>query len=119
MQYLLNRGAEDVAQVQKRLSALFVDGLKQIDNLHVYGDFSGPRVNVFALNIGEAESALVSELLWEDFGIATRAGFHCAPLMHKELRTEARGAVRFSLSLFTTEAEIKAALAALRDIAAR
>ena len=119
VQYLLNRGAEDVAQVQKRLSALFVDGLKQIDNLHVYGDFSGPRVNVFALNIGEAESALVSELLWEDFGIATRAGFHCAPLMHKELRTEARGAVRFSLSLFTTEAEIKAALAALRDIAAR
>ena len=76
-------------------------------------------VNVFAVNIGEAEAALVGEILWEEFEMATRAGFHCAPLIHKELHTDKRGIVRFSFSLYTTEEEVRAAAAALKDIAAR
>ena len=56
-------------------------------------------------------------MLMEGWSIATRPGAHCAPLMHRALGTEERGAVRFSFSSFTTEEEIDAGLAALEAVA--
>ena len=119
IQLLLERGEEDIVRTQRELSDLFIKGLQEIPNLTLYADLTRPRVNVFAINIGEAEAALVGEILWEEYAMATRAGFHCAPLIHKELHTDKRGIVRFSFSLFTTKQEVEAALAALRDIAKR
>ena len=60
----------------------------------------------------------VSEILWEDYGIATRAGAHCAPLMHETLGTTEQGVVRFSFSSFNTMEEIKTAIEAIRELAA-
>ena len=57
--------------------------------------------------------------LAQDYGIATRAGAHCAPLMHRALGTEAQGAVRFSFGYFNTAEETDAAIAAVREIAGR
>ncbi|MBQ1430720.1 MAG: aminotransferase class V-fold PLP-dependent enzyme, partial [Firmicutes bacterium] len=61
----------------------------------------------------------VSDILSFEYGIATRPGAHCAPLMHKALGTEAQGAVRFSFSYFNTEEEIEEAIHAVREIAER
>ena len=52
-----------------------------------------------------------------DYGIATRTGAHCAPLMHQALGTEAQGAVRFSFSHFNTEEEIQTGIEAVRELA--
>jgi selenocysteine lyase/cysteine desulfurase len=60
---------------------------------------------------------MVSDLLWEDYEICTRAGAHCAPLMHETLGTAKQGTVRFSFSWFNTEQEVDAAVTALREIA--
>ena len=51
------------------------------------------------------------------WGIATRPGAHCAPLMHEALGTAEQGIVRLSTSWFTTENEVDAAVAAIREIA--
>jgi selenocysteine lyase/cysteine desulfurase len=59
----------------------------------------------------------VGAILDGDFGIAVRAGLHCAPLVHQDLSTLEKGAVRFSLGPFTTEAEIDAAVAAMTAVA--
>lgn len=101
------------------LGDYFYQELKKIDGLTVYGDFSGPRVDVFSINIKDAESAIVSDLLWEEFEIATRPGYHCAPLMHEALGTADRGTVRLSFSSFTTKAEVDTVLAALQNLALR
>jgi selenocysteine lyase/cysteine desulfurase len=77
----------------------------------------GPHTAVCALNIRDRDPAWVADELSETYGIATRAGAHCAPLMHRALGTEGRGAVRFSFSYFTTEDEIDAAIDALGEIA--
>ena len=37
------------------------------------------RAPLVALNIRNEDAGKVSEILWEDYGIATRAGAHCAP----------------------------------------
>ena len=101
------------------LGDYFYRELKKIDGLTIYGDFSGPRVDVFSINIKDAESAIVSDLLWEEFEIATRPGYHCAPLMHEALGTADRGTVRLSFSSFTTKAEVDTVLAALQNLALR
>ncbi|MBR3385149.1 MAG: aminotransferase class V-fold PLP-dependent enzyme, partial [Atopobiaceae bacterium] len=51
------------------------------------------------------------------YDICTRAGAHCAPLMHKALGTERQGAVRFSFSHLNTEDEVDAGIQALVEIA--
>lgn len=107
---------QQLRQKQADLNARFLQGLRSIPGLVIYGDFSRPRVPVFAVNFPGAESAVVSDMLWETYGIATRPGFHCAPLLHESLGTKQQGAVRFSLSSFTTEEDLEAALVALKKI---
>ena len=70
-----------------------------------------------ALNIRDYDSSEVSDELSCTYGIATRPGAHCAPLMHGALGTRQQGAVRFSFSHFNTEEEIRTAIEAVRKIA--
>lgn len=102
---------------QQELADIFVSGIQCIPHITLYGDFTKPRVGVYALNIGDADAAVVSDVLWTAYGMAVRAGFHCAPLMHRSLHTDVQGAVRFSFSSFTTREEVQAAVQALREIA--
>ena len=62
------------------------------------------------------DSAEVSDFLAVEYGIATRPGAHCAPLMHQALGTVNQGAVRFSFSHYNTREEVELAVAALKDL---
>ena len=55
--------------------------------------------------------------LEKEFDILTRTGLHCAPAAHHTLGTFESGTVRFSVSRFTTESDIQAAIAAVAGIA--
>ena len=52
-------------------------------------------VRLFPVNIADMDSAEVSDILMNEYGIATRSGIHCAPLMHKFFGTQNQGMVRF------------------------
>ena len=116
---ILQDGVAQRVAHQQALADIFVSGVQHIPNITLYGDMTKPHVGVYALNIGNADAALVSDALWTEYGMAVRAGFHCAPLMHKALHTDAQGAVRFSFSCFTTKKEVIAAVQALRELADR
>ena len=103
----------------EKLGTYFYQELQKIAGVTIYGDFTNPRVDVFSINIKDAESAIVSDLLWEEYQVATRPGYHCAPLMHEALGTADRGTVRLSFSSFTTKAEVDIVLAALQNLALR
>ena len=51
------------------------------------------------------------------YGISTRAGGHCAPLMHEALGTAEQGAVRFSFSHYNTDEEVETAIRAVKELA--
>ncbi|MFQ9345652.1 MAG: aminotransferase class V-fold PLP-dependent enzyme [Coprococcus sp.] len=71
------------------------------------GSFSGKeRCPIVTFNLGEYDSGEVSDALLTDYGIATRSGGHCAPLMHEALGTREQGSVRFSFSHYNTEEEV-------------
>jgi selenocysteine lyase/cysteine desulfurase len=48
--------------------------------------------------------------------ICVRSGYHCAPLAHKKINTDAYGAVRIGFSVFNTQKEVYAFYEALCDI---
>ena len=116
--YLERTGVGNVAARLQALTERFEAGAAAVPGVCVLGGHGGiDRCGIVAVDVAGADSALVADRLSSDFGICTRAGAHCAPLMHRALGTEERGAVRFSFSSFTTEDEIEAGLAALAAVA--
>lgn len=120
LDYLAGLGTDKVLAEAGRLAVKFHQGAQGIEGLVFYGDYSSPdRMPLVALNIIDRPSEEVAAELWEEYGIAVRAGFHCAPLLHRRLKTERQGAVRFSFSHFNRDEEIERALAALSCLADR
>ena len=97
------------------------DGLALLAGVTLYradGDLAD-RVGVIAANVDGVHPQDVGAILDGDYDIAVRVGVHCAPLVHRDLGTIDRGAVRFSLGAFTTAADVDAAVEAMRAIAER
>ncbi len=116
--YLRRTGVAGHASYVAGLTGRFEEGVLACPGVVVYGGHAGvARTGVVALNVGTLDAAAVSARLSADYGICTRPGAHCAPLMHAALGTADRGAVRFSFSHFNTPAEVDAGIAAIREIA--
>ena len=117
MDYILEIGTDVIHKKEYRLMKIFCEGVKDVDGVCVYGDFSGDRAPVVALNLSGWDSGEVEDVLSREFDIAVRSGAHCAPRMHEALGTKAQGAVRFSFGWFNTEEEVFQAVEAVRRIA--
>ena len=117
LDFIGETGMEAIREKEAALMALFCQGVSQIEGVTLYGDFASPRTAVVALNIRDYDSGAVADALCEEYGIATRAGAHCAPRMHLALGTRDQGAVRFSFGWFNTEEEVLRAVEAVRELA--
>ena len=111
-------GVEAIAAHERALADRFLAGVRKIPGIKLYGAFDQPaRSAIVSLNVGDIDSAEISDALMQGWGIATRPGAHCAPLMHCALGTERQGVVRFSFGYFNTDEEVDTAIDALRDLA--
>lgn len=118
LDFILRTGVDVIHQKEMALAGQFAEGVKNLPGIRLYGDWSGnQRMAIVSLNIGDMDSAMVSDILWEDYGICVRGGAHCAPLMHEVFGTVSQGAVRFSFSFFNTKDEVTEAIRAVREIA--
>lgn len=111
-------GPAVVGDHERSLAAAFADGVRPLPGVRLYGDLPQPgRVAIVGLNVRGLDSGEVSDMLFQGFGIATRPGAHCAPLMHRALGTERQGIVRFSFGWFNTMDDVNAAIDAVSQIA--
>ena len=115
--FISETGVENIHAKERSLMLRFYEGVKDIEGVTVYGDFTKDKTAIVALNIRDYESGEVSYELSQGYGIATRPGAHCAPRMHKALGTAEVGAVRFSFSFYNTEEEIDEAVRAVAELA--
>lgn len=105
---------EEIVRHINALSERLTDGLKNIPDVKIYT----PNNNgVVSFNIGVIPSTETADLLDSVFGIATRAGIHCAPLIHRWLGTVSQGAVRASIDWKNTASDIDRLVYAVSEIA--
>jgi len=118
LKHLNDTGIDVIREKEMSLAKAFYEGVRDVMGITVYGDYSRlERAPIVALNIWDYDSSEVSDILFVDYEIETRPGGHCAPLMHEALGTVEQGAVRFSFNWFNTEAEVQAAVEAVRELA--
>ncbi|MEE1030962.1 MAG: aminotransferase class V-fold PLP-dependent enzyme [Ruminococcus sp.] len=116
--YLQSIGIDTIRKKEQELMWYFYGQVKEIPGVKIYGDFSQQeRCAIVTLNLWEYDSSEVSDALFMNYGISTRPGAHCAPLMHQALGTVEQGAVRFSFSHYNTKEEVDQVVEALRELA--
>ena len=114
--YINEIGIDKIYARETELMNRFIAGIRTIDGIKIYGDFKSIHAPIVALNWKDMDSTELSDILSEEYGIATRPGAHCAPRMHEALGTKEQGIVRFSFSFENTEEEIDKAINALKEI---
>ena len=117
--FIRETGIDTIHKKEIGLLERFLEGVRKIPDIRLYGDYSKDRTAIAALNLGDCDAGTVADALAVDYEIATRAGAHCAPRMHRALGTERQGAVRFSFGYFNSEEDVDAAVRALKEIAER
>lgn len=99
-----------------RLTAKLYAELSAIPGVTVIGSAGSlPTASVCVEGLSPIELAAILD---SEFNIQTRAGFHCAALIHRYLGTHEEGTLRLSAGRTTTEEEIETACDALRAIVA-
>ncbi len=119
VRFILDRGIANIRKHEEELTDMLLQGFKEIPGVKIYG-LAQPKLQaaVVSINIGQGDSGEMSYVLDKLYGIATRAGLHCAPLAHKTIGTFEQGTIRFSIGYFNTHQDIEAAIQAVRQIAA-
>ncbi len=107
VRYVLKETPANLLSHKRELCKLAYEELQQIPTIKLYhsGNFSD-YAGILSFNIGSLYSEEVASLLSKQYGISTRGGFHCAPLMHQELGTSTQGTVRISPGYRTTKKDI-------------
>ena len=119
LDYLAAQGMEGILEKERALAQRLWEGLAELGKVKLYGaDRMDRRLGVILANVEGMIPADVAAILDGDFGIATRAGLHCAPLVHQRLGTGRTGGVRFSLGPFNTSEDIDRVLEAMAKICA-
>ncbi len=112
--YVLDYGVERIYEHEKKLTDMFIEGIKDIPGMHIYRK-DCRRVGTLSLNVDQIESADLCDWLAEE-GVCVRGGAHCAPLAHDSIGTGETGAVRFSFGIFNTEDEIREGIRILKSL---
>jgi cysteine desulfurase family protein len=117
VRFVRDRGLETIRAHEVALTAMLLDGLRDIPDVRVYGP-TDPQRRTAAVSF-TATGRQVSELglrLDEEYGVLCRVGLHCAPAAHRTIGTFPSGTVRLAPGLFTTREEVEDAVVAVRKV---
>lgn len=120
VEFLQQRGLDDVRRHSEELTSKLINGLKGIDGIRVFGpNDANAQMGVVSITVRGYDPRELASTLDSVYSIQVRSGIHCAPLMHETLGTATSGGtLRFSIGVFTTDEEIAVTIDAIKEIAA-
>jgi cysteine desulfurase family protein len=106
IKYISSVGRDNIYDHELKLCSYLYDELEKTNGIELYApkpekDKSMP---IISFNLKDYSSEKTAALL-DEYGVCTRAGFHCSALAHKHFCTLKRGTVRISLGAFNNENE--------------
>ena len=119
LQFIRRVGQDALLEHDMALTRQLLEDLSVIPGVQIHGmtALTG-RTGVVSITLDGRDCVEVAARLDEEYGIACRAGFHCAYPAHQTLGTEETGTVRLSVGAFNTPHELKIASRAIANIAA-
>ena len=105
-------------QKEKELMDYVLPGLRQIPGIHIY-EAPDPDLQsgVISFSVDGWKANEIAALMDYKYGIALRAGHHCAALIHRHLADAPYdGTVRLSVSVFTSRRELDTLLVGLQEL---
>jgi cysteine desulfurase family protein len=113
------RGMENIHRRELDLLGQLQEGFKGIKGVRIWGtERLENRVATMSVTVENFDAEDVGTILDVEYGIQTRTGLHCAPLIHEHHGTVPRGTVRFSVGPFNEEEHVEAAVRAMAEISA-
>lgn len=104
---------------ERKLAEYLTENLKKVDGVLMYlPQDETKRTGIVSFSIEGYRADEVGMLLDEDYHIAVRTGYQCAPLIHKYLKDEIYGGViRVGIGRFTKQSELETLVKAIEEIA--
>jgi cysteine desulfurase family protein len=120
VKWVMEQTVEKLAAQDKDLIRVFIEGVSGVEGLSYFGPQGvRDRIGVFSVRLEGVSAADLSTALEQHYGILTRAGLHCAPLVHRAIGTaDIGGTTRFSFGPFLSKQDVRFATDALAQIAA-
>ena len=116
LRYIEENGDSLRAQ-SHRLTTKLRDGLSSLPSVTLFGTASeASPTGVVSFAMADWSVADAGSVLEESFGIICRTGLHCAPLIHEAIGSAPEGTIRLSVSGRNREADVEAALCAVKQI---
>ncbi|MDN6487149.1 MAG: aminotransferase class V-fold PLP-dependent enzyme, partial [Ancrocorticia sp.] len=112
--YLSEIGMEEIAAHEAKLTAIMLDGIKEIPGVRLLGPVdSVDRTGAAAFHVEGVHPHDVGQYL-DSLGVAVRVGHHCAQPIHRHFGVFA--STRASLGPYNTEEEVGVFLRALAGV---
>lgn len=108
---------EETFVKEKKLTDYLVSKMKELDEVILYLPPPDKHIGIVSFNIEGYKSEDVGMILDEDYDIAVRTGYHCAPLIHAHLNAnEYVGTVRVGMGRCNDTDEIDEFVLDVEDI---
>lgn len=117
VKFVTSTGIDAIRDHEVALLEVLCEGLGRIKGVTVHGpDSQRARIGIVPLTFEGISTTDAAEVLDARYGIATRAGLHCAPAAHQTIGTFETGALRVSVSYLNTEEDVEYFLNCLEAI---
>ena len=118
LSWISDTGVKNIYTHKKELTDYAVQKLSELSSvtLHLPANREN-HIAIISITHSDYRPEELADILDNDFDIAVRSGFHCAPYVHKLIDTEDNGGtVRISIGFFNTKEDIDSLTSALREL---
>ncbi|MGE0870046.1 MAG: aminotransferase class V-fold PLP-dependent enzyme [Kofleriaceae bacterium] len=116
--FIAKTGIDKILSHERALAMRFANAIREDARIKLYsGLVPELQLGPISFVIKGIEPVDTATIMDQSFGIACRAGLHCAPTTHKLLGTFPTGTIRFSFGYFNTIEDVDACVRAVQTVA--
>ena len=118
LSWINSTGVKNIYDHKKELTEYAIRKLSQLSSVTLYlPENRENHISIISITHSDYRPEELADILDNDFDIAVRSGYHCAPYVHKFIGTEDKGGtVRISIGYFNTKDNIDSLISALREL---